>query len=156
MSLTESPVQPPCVMPDYQVGDKVCYKDQPDNVWTVLEIRPFTNHVWVLAKQNGMQQSFPSVVFIKAGANAKEKYIPTKDAFEKPRKKADPNDPITKLMRGCADIEACWVLAGRAGMDVAEAKSKIAHLSVPLQRMGITNRLRKMLKDGLFNPEDLL
>lgn len=149
-------MQPICPLPDYQVGDLVCYRDEPENVWTVLEIRPYTNHVWVLAKQNGMQQSFPSVVFIKAGTGAKERYRPSKDKFEKPRKKADLNDPITKLMRQCADIDACWVLAGRAGLDVAEAKSKISHLSVALQRMGITNRLRKAAKDDLFKPEDLL
>lgn len=142
-------------LPDYKVGDLVCYRDEPQNVWTVMEIRPYTNHVWVLAKQNGMQQSFPSVVFIKAGAGAKEQYKPSKDAFEKPRKKADPNDPITALMKPCKDLEECWKLAERAGMDVVEVKSKVAHLSTALQRMNITNRLRKMLKEELFRVEDL-
>lgn len=149
-------MQPICPLPEYQVGDLVCYRDQPENVWTVMEIRPYTNHVWVLAKQNGMQQSFPSVVFIKAGAGAKEQYKPSKDAFDKPRKKADPADPITKLMSGCKDLDSSYDLLARAKFDVDEVKSKISHLSVALQRMGITNRLRKALKEEQFKVEDLL
>ena len=143
-------------LPDYKVGDKVCYRDEPDNIWTVLEIRPYTNHVWVLAKQLGIQQSFPSVVFVKAADGKDEQYKPSKDAFQKPRKTTDPNDPITLLMNKHRDLDAAWGLAAKAGLDVADIRARVAHLSPSLIRMNITNRLRKALKDGLFNPEDLL
>jgi hypothetical protein len=58
--------------------------------------------------------------------------------------KKSSGDPVAMLLSEAADLAACWRIAELAGLNVAEVRSKIGHLSNGLQRMGIGNRLRKL------------
>lgn len=144
--------------PDYAVGDRVMYRGDPENVWTIGQIKPGLKCWWVWAEQNGTKQNFPAGVFSKIEAAKKPKAsapIAVK-AESKPKRKDSVGDGVASLLAEAQDIAACWRIAEMAGLDMEELRTKIGHLSNGLQRMGIGNRLRKMWKDGQFDPESII
>jgi len=144
--------------PDYAVGDRVMYRGDPENVWTIGQIKPGLKCWWVWAEQNGTKQNFPAGVFSKIEAAKKPKAsapIAVK-AESKPKRKDSVGDGVASLLAEAESIEQCWVIARMAGLNIEETRAKIGHLSNGLQRMGIGNRLRKMHKDGQFDPESIV
>jgi hypothetical protein len=148
--------------PSYNVGDRVMYRDDPDNVWTVLAINQGVSCWWARASQHSVNQSFPAGVFsldprkkAKAPSPLIER-VPVKP-IEQPKISVEkkPPDRIADLLAEATDVDQCWTIAKMAGADVESLRTKIGHLSNGLQRMGLGNHLRKMWKSGQFDPTSI-
>lgn len=147
------------VPPEYEVGDTVAYRGDPENLWKVTSLQAGTHNWWAYAEQNGTKQNFPAGVFTKVDASKKRKApapIAVKAEPVAKKRKDSVGDAVAGLMAEAQDITACWRIAEMAGLDIEETRTKIGHLSNGLQRMGIGNRLRKMWKDGNFDPESII
>lgn len=145
--------------PEYAVGDRVMYRGDPENVWTIGSMKPGPKCWWVWAEQHGTKQNFPAGVFTKIEAKkakAPVQNAPKADQEQKKKRKVSVGDPVASLLAEAADIQGCWKIAEMAGLDLEELRTKIGHLSNGLQRMGIGNRLRKRWKDGEFDPESIV
>lgn len=141
---------------DYGVGDQVLYMGDPDNTWKVTQLRPGRVTWWAYAERNGTKQNFPAGVFTKSPIK-KSAPPPVTPKVEVAKKKGGKTvDGVAALLGEAIDIEACWRVAEMAGMDVESVKAKIGHLSNGLQRMGIGNRLRTMVKFGAFEPASIM
>ena len=145
--------------PEYSVGDRVMYRGDPENIWTIGQIKLGERCWWVWAEQNGTKQNFPAGVFTKTEAKKLKAPAPVAAKAEpvakKPRK-GSVGDGVASLLVEAESVEQCWVIAEMAGLDIEETRAKIGHLSNGLQRMGIGNRLRKRHKDGQFDPESIV
>lgn len=145
--------------PEYSVGDRVMYRGDPENIWTIGQIKLGGRCWWVWAEQNGTKQNFPAGVFTKTEVKKLKAPAPVAAKAEpvakRPRKESV-GDSVAFLLVEAESIEQCWVIAGMAGLDIEETRAKIGHLSNGLQRMGIGNRLRKMHKDGQFDPGSIV
>lgn len=154
---TQKPIVPP---PEYAVGDRVMYRGDAENVWTITGMRQGeSGHWWVYAEQHGTRQNFPAGVFTKVEAKkakAPAQSAPEAEPEQKKKRKVSVGDPVASLLAEAADIQGCWKIAEMAGLDLEELRTKIGHLSNGLQRMGIGNRLRKRWKDGEFDPESIV
>ena len=144
--------------PDYAVGDRVMYRGDPENLWTIGSMKLGASCWWVWAEQNGTKQNFPAGVFTKTEAKKLKAPAPVAAKAEPVAKKRKESvgDGVASLLAEAEDVAGCWRIAEMAGLDMDELRTKIGHLSNGLQRMGIGNRLRKRHKDGQFDPESIV
>lgn len=148
----------PLTPPEYEVGNTVSYRGDPENLWKILGLKVGTQCWWAYASQNGTKQNFPAGVFTRHDAAKKSKAsAPNVPKTEpKPKKKKDVGDPVSQLLAEAEDIQGCWRIAEMAGLDMTELQTKISHLSNGLQRMGIGNRLRAKAKAGEFDAHSIV
>lgn len=156
-------IEPLPLSPEFGPGDTVVYRGDPENRWVVIGIRPATGSnvgFWVMAEQGGTRQNFPYAVFTRVDKKQRKAPAPnvvkTEPVAKKQPRKDSIGDPVAKLLAEATDIAACWRIAELAGLPIDETRGKIGHLSNGLQRMGLGNRLRKMWKDGQFDPESIV
>lgn len=71
-------------------------------------------------------------------------------------KKEKARDPIADVLAEAKSVDEVWAIGRLAGLDQAELKAKIGHLSNGLQRMGIGNRIRTKWKHGELDAEKLM
>jgi hypothetical protein len=140
--------------PVYNVGDSVKYRGIEDNIWKILHIEQGSACWWVRASQNSTNQSFPAGVFEPIVKIERPKAKPIETVRAKPveMSKPKPFDHIGHLLAETRDMEECYQIARIAGIDL----ERINHLSPALQKMNIGNKLRKMMKDGIFDPASIV
>lgn len=138
----------------YTIGDTVIYRGDASSLWLVLSIEDGIKHRWTRAQKigTGISKTFPYEVFELESKFTPKVTITIKDKPKKEHKPKPNLDDIGALMAEARSVDECWVIAKLAGLDVDEVKSKIGHLSNGLQKMGISNRLRKLVKDGKLEP----
>lgn len=149
--------------PDYKVGDRVVYRGDEENIWTVNHIERGMKCWWVRASQHSVSQRFPAGVFRSIEIPRKLETTKDKKPIEKHSVKpaveiSKPKAPdrVLDLLSEAENLEQCWQIVALAGVDTQILKQKIGHLSNGLQRMGIGNHLRKMQKEGQFDPTSII
>jgi hypothetical protein len=129
--------------PDYRPGDLVSYLHDPENLWTVLSLSPGVDRWWARAYRGSTNKTFPADVFtrVEAAPAAAPTPRPAKSrATRAPRR----TDPVAWLLAEAQGLEQVWQIAALAGLDCAELRPRIAHLSPGLQSMNVANHLRKL------------
>lgn len=146
--------------PAYSVGHEVSYRGDPDNIWKINSLDQGVNCWWVRASQNSVTQCFPANVFHQIEQKKRKIETVVAKPIEKPKKPAIEKpkgpDPVAALLAEAENLDQCWEIAGLAGVDLDSMKSKHSHLSNGLQRMSIGNHLRKMWKEGQFDPSGII
>lgn len=144
----------------YGVGDPVSHHGDNVTTWKVEEIFYGDAIIWVRARHAGTSKVFPSQTLTLANITQvlpdKASRVVKSKVKPKSHKKHSAGDAVAMLLAEAPDIAGCWKIAEMAGIDVVALSLKIGHLSNGLQKMNISNRLRKMHSAGKFDPTSII